>query len=47
MDAAVVRRVVADVGRDLESGAWDERYGHLRNLDSFDAGLRLIVSTGC
>jgi hypothetical protein len=44
MDAAVVQRVVRDVGRDLESGVWDERYGHLRKLDAFDAGLRLVVS---
>jgi SAM-dependent methyltransferase len=44
MDSSVVQRVVRDVGRDLESGAWDERYGHLRKLDAFDAGLRLIVS---
>ena len=45
MDASVVERVVRDVRRDLESGAWDERHGHLRELDAFDAGLRLIVST--
>lgn len=45
MDTTVVRRVVGDVRRDLESGAWDERYGHLRKLDAFDAGLRLVVST--
>ena len=45
MDASVVRRVVRDVRRDLESGAWDERHGHLRKLDAFDAGLRLVVST--
>jgi SAM-dependent methyltransferase len=44
MDASVVHRVVRDVGRDLESGAWDDRYGHLRKLDAFDAGLRLVVS---
>jgi SAM-dependent methyltransferase len=44
MDASVVQRVVRDVRRDLESGVWDERYGHLRKLDAFDAGLRLIVS---
>jgi len=44
MDPAVVERVVGEVGRDLESGAWDERWGHLRRLDVFDAGLRLIVS---
>jgi SAM-dependent methyltransferase len=45
MDDAVVARVVAAVRRDLESGAWDERYGHLRDLDSYDVGLRLVVGT--
>lgn len=44
MDASVVQRVVRDVRRDLENGVWDERYGHLRELDAFDAGLRLVVS---
>ncbi|HET6870868.1 MAG TPA: methyltransferase domain-containing protein [Solirubrobacteraceae bacterium] len=44
MDAAIVDRVVESVRRDLESGAWDRRHGHLRELRSFDAGLRLIVS---
>jgi SAM-dependent methyltransferase len=44
MDASVVQRVVRDVRRDLESGEWDERYGHLRTLAAFDAGLRLVVS---
>ncbi len=39
----VVNRVVCDVRRDLESGAWDERHGHLRSQSEFDAGLRLIV----
>jgi SAM-dependent methyltransferase len=28
---------------DLESGAWDERNGHLRELDELDVGLRLVV----
>jgi hypothetical protein len=45
MDDAVVDRVVGAVARDLESGAWDRRHGHLRGLRSFDAGLRLITST--
>jgi GNAT superfamily N-acetyltransferase/SAM-dependent methyltransferase len=39
---AVVDRVVADVARDLQSGAWDERHGALRNLTEYDAGLRII-----
>jgi hypothetical protein len=29
---------------DLASGAWDERNGHLRELDELDAGLRMISS---
>src|SRR5258705_5635777 len=30
MSANVVDRVVAEVSRDLASGLWDERHGHLR-----------------
>jgi hypothetical protein len=45
MNASVVERVVNAVRRDLESGAWDNRYAYLRDLDAFDAGLRLVVST--
>lgn len=30
---------------DLASGAWDRRYGHLRELEEFDAGYRLVVAT--
>jgi hypothetical protein len=44
LDAAVVERVVREVRRDLEGGVWDERHGHLRELEAFDAGLRLVVS---
>lgn len=40
--ADVVARVVRDVEADLASGAWDARHGHLRELASYDAGLRLI-----
>jgi hypothetical protein len=29
---------------DLESGAWEERYGHLREAPELDVGLRLVVS---
>jgi hypothetical protein len=31
--------------RDLRSGEWDRRHGHLRELEEFDVGLRLVVST--
>jgi len=41
----VVDRVVAEISRDLASGSWDERYGHLRALDALDVGLRLVVAT--
>lgn len=44
MEAHVVDRVVAAVGRDLETGAWDARHGTLRGLDEYDAGLRLVVA---
>jgi SAM-dependent methyltransferase len=29
---------------DLESGAWERRYGHLRRRPELDVGLRLVVS---
>lgn len=29
---------------DLDSGAWDERYGHLRSQDTFDAGYRIAIA---
>jgi hypothetical protein len=32
------------VARDLDGGAWDARHGQLRALDSYDAGLRLVVA---
>jgi SAM-dependent methyltransferase len=31
---------------DLDSGAWAERYGHLLELDEYDAGYRLAVAGG-
>lgn len=45
MPEEVVERVVGAVEDDLCTGAWDRRHGHLRELESFDAGLRLVVST--
>jgi SAM-dependent methyltransferase len=44
MDPAAVDRAVARLSRDLESGAWDARYGELRALAEYDVGLRLIVA---
>jgi SAM-dependent methyltransferase len=44
MPPEVVDGVVEAVGRDLHDGTWDARHGHLRDLDEYDAGLRLVVS---
>jgi SAM-dependent methyltransferase len=44
MPPDVVDRVVAAVNRDLADGTWDARHGHLRELDGYDAGVRLVVS---
>lgn len=40
-----VGRVEAALAADLRSGVWDRRYGHLRELESLDVGLRLVVGT--
>ncbi len=44
MPDTVVDRVTSAVAADLASGEWDRRYGHLRTLESYDAGLRLITA---
>ncbi|MBX3231703.1 MAG: class I SAM-dependent methyltransferase [Labilithrix sp.] len=45
-DPAVVTRVVTAVQRDLDDGTWETRHGALRTLADYDAGLRLISSSG-
>lgn len=35
---------LARLERDLASGAWQERYGHLLALDELDTGYRLVIS---
>lgn len=37
-------RIVGRLARDLGSGLWDERFGHLRKMESFEGSLRLVVS---
>jgi hypothetical protein len=44
LDPVVVDRAMRRLGADLESGAWDARYDSIAELDSFDAGYRLLVS---
>ncbi len=45
MSPEIVNRVVEAVCHDLQDGTWDARHGHLRELDEYDAGLRLLVSS--
>jgi SAM-dependent methyltransferase len=35
---------IARLRRDLESGAWDARYGELRRLPDVDTGLPIVIS---
>jgi SAM-dependent methyltransferase len=39
----VSTRFEATLRADLDSGAWDSRYGEFRTLAEFDGGLRLVV----
>jgi SAM-dependent methyltransferase len=39
---AFVQRLSAD----LESGAWDRRYGHLRDQESFEGSMRILIAEG-
>ncbi|HEY0028858.1 MAG TPA: class I SAM-dependent methyltransferase [Allosphingosinicella sp.] len=41
---AAVDRFVRQLSRDLASGRWDERFGHLRTQPFFDGPLRLVVA---
>jgi SAM-dependent methyltransferase len=40
----VLERGTARLRRDLESGAWDARHGHLRSMETYDAGYRLVIA---
>jgi SAM-dependent methyltransferase len=35
---------LAKLERDLHSGVWEERYGHLMTQESLDAGYRLVIA---
>jgi len=39
----VESRFVEHLSRDLQSGAWDKKHGHLRHQPFFEGSLRLIV----
>jgi SAM-dependent methyltransferase len=40
VEQGIVERLAAD----LQSGAWDAQHGHLREQDSLDGALRLVIS---
>jgi ubiquinone/menaquinone biosynthesis C-methylase UbiE len=44
MPAEATERGLERLRTDLESGRWDERYGHLRTAPELDTGLRLIIA---
>lgn len=44
LEPGVEDRYVRELSADLESGAWDERWGAFRDLPQFDVGLRLVVA---
>lgn len=45
LDASEVARGAARLESDLRSGEWERRFGHLRTLETLDAGYRLVTTT--
>jgi hypothetical protein len=44
LEPEVEQRIVQRLTTALDSGAWDAEHGHLREQDSFDGALRLVIS---
>jgi SAM-dependent methyltransferase len=44
LNPAEVEPGIAHLQRDLTSGAWHERHADLLQMESFDAGLRLVIA---
>jgi SAM-dependent methyltransferase len=44
LEPDVEQRIVTRLGAALDSGAWDAEHGHLREQDSLDGALRLVIS---
>ncbi|HEX7298659.1 MAG TPA: class I SAM-dependent methyltransferase [Solirubrobacteraceae bacterium] len=40
----IVERALGTLRCDLDSGRWDERYGHLRRMPELDVGLRIVCA---
>lgn len=43
-DPVVVEKGLSALAADLESGAWDRRYGHLRRQEEIDLGHRILIA---
>ena len=39
-----LKRIIKELTRDLESGEWDKRYGHLRSQPEYTCALRIITA---
>jgi hypothetical protein len=44
LERDVEERIVNRLSAALRSGAWDAEHGQLREQDSFDGALRLVIS---
>jgi SAM-dependent methyltransferase len=44
LDAATQNTLVKRLADDLETGAWDAKFGHFRSMQSFTCALRLLVA---
>lgn len=44
LDDDVVTRGIARLQADLESGAWEKRFGHVRQLEALDVFYRLLIT---
>jgi SAM-dependent methyltransferase len=44
LDKDVIEQGLEQLSRDLAGGAWESRFGHLRQLEELDTGQRLIVA---
>jgi SAM-dependent methyltransferase len=44
LEPGVEQRIVERLKGALDSGAWDSEHGHLREQDSLDGALRLVIS---
>jgi SAM-dependent methyltransferase len=44
LEPGVEQRIVSRLSAALESGAWDAEHGHLRQQESYQGALRLVIS---